>query len=160
MTSSECARALLLASIVLTTVATRARADVTDEARALFSRGRELASSGRCDEAIGKFRRALDLLPSGLGSLRNMALCEEQLGQFASARRDWWELRNRARDSRDSRYTGWDQDADEAFGKLGSKVAHVTIRVTGGNANATRVTINGESVDGRMSGEDVEPDPG
>ena len=98
-----------------------------EDARTLFAKGRQLRADGRCEEAIIEFRRALEVWPEGLGSLRNIAECEEQLGKYAAARRDWWDLRRAVLLSNEAKYEGWDRQAQEAHTRLATKGARVFI---------------------------------
>ena len=112
--------ALSFAAVLL--VAGPARADNQDS-ETFFAQGRQLRQAGDCLAAITAFRRALEIKPEGLGALRNVADCEELLGQFASARNDWWNLRRAVLQSNDPKYKGWDTDAEAAYAELASKVA-------------------------------------
>lgn len=128
------------------------------EARSLFAEARQLRLSGRCADAIPLFRQALETYPDALGSLRNLAECEEELGRFASARRSYWDLRVAALKSSDPKYAGWDLDATEAHARLATRVARLEIRVTG--PSAARVHLNGTPFDPRLYGVQVEHDLG
>jgi len=128
------------------------------EARSLFAEGRQLRLAGQCAEAIPRFRQALETYPDALGSLRNLAECEEELGRYASARRSYWDLRVAALKTSDPKYEGWDRDATEAHARLASRVARLQIRVTG--PSAARVYLNGTPFDPRLYGVEVEHDLG
>jgi hypothetical protein len=67
------------------------RADPLD-AKDMFAQARGLPLQGQCARSLPLFRRAYAMYPAGLGSLRNIAECEEELGHFASARRAWLDL--------------------------------------------------------------------
>jgi tetratricopeptide (TPR) repeat protein len=51
----------------------------------LLERANELAERGRCSEASGVFRRALDTQPSGVEALTGLAYCHLDAREFASA---------------------------------------------------------------------------
>ncbi len=144
-----------------------ARADPASDAKDLFARGRDLRAQGNCADAVSLFRKASDLFPSGLGSLRNLAECEEQLGHFASSHRAWLDLK-RALITEDARkYDGWAQDADQAAARLAPKVAHLTIDVNAvgpegaaTDASSVEVTLDGEPVATSLVGTPLERDPG
>ena len=131
-----------------------------DDSKTFFATGRELRAAGRCDEAIVQFRRALDINPQGLGSLRNIAECEEQLGQLASARRSYWDLRRAVRQTNETKYQGWEKDAEEAYQRLGARVPRLTVRLSGRELERVRVTVDGKPLDPRLVGTELERDLG
>ncbi|HEU4730236.1 MAG TPA: hypothetical protein VFT22_20205 [Kofleriaceae bacterium] len=80
----------------------RAHADPVDDpkiqrADALFAEGKALLASN-LDEACGKFRESLRENPAAIGTLLNVALCEEKLGHLASALTRFSEARDRAKE--------------------------------------------------------------
>lgn len=153
----SCCGAALLAALSVPALATGAEED----AKTLFARGRELRSAGRCEEAVIAFRRALEIYPEGLGALRNIAECEEILGRYASARRDWWDLRRAALQSNEARYDGWSDDAESRYRALGDKVGTLTIHLRGGEARGeVRVLLDGRPIDPRLLGVELERDLG
>ncbi|MEO5730888.1 MAG: tetratricopeptide repeat protein, partial [Byssovorax sp.] len=149
--------ALCFAAVLL--LAAPARASNKD-AETFFAQGRQLRASGDCVNAIVAFRRALDIKPEGVGALRNVAECEEQLGQFASARNDWWSLRRAVLQSSDPNYEGWEKDAESAYAKLAGKVAKLTVRASGEDLSRVRVSIDGKPLDPRLLGVELERDLG
>ncbi len=148
------------ASVVMTLLPAVARADAAADARELFVRGRALRTTGDCDGALPLFRRALALYPAGLGSLRNIAECEERLGRFASARRAWLDLEQSLGAGSGSKYEGWAWDAEQATERLGPKVATLTIEVAGSTNAGVDVTVNDERLAPSLIGTPVEHDPG
>lgn len=130
------------------------------ESRSLFAEGRELRMANRCADAIPVFRRALETYPEGLGALRNVAECEEELGRFASARRSYWDLRLAAMQTGASKYEGWDKDAEAAHARLGAKVARVTVVFQGNRPEGLVVRFNGKPFDPRLVGVEIEQDNG
>jgi len=148
-------------------VSSVARAEPVADAKDLFARGRELRAHGGCAQAVPLFRKAYALYPSGLGSLRNVAECEESLGNFASARRAWLDLSRALLEHPASRYEGWADDAKQAAARLEPRVAHLTIEVPGNalpgaspGAGAVTVTVNGEPLPSDLFGMALERDPG
>jgi len=131
-----------------------------EDAKTMFAAGRALRAEGKCEDAILQFRRALELHPEGLGSLRNIAECEEQLGKFAAARRDWWDLRRAVLQTNEPKYNGWDKDAEAAYTRLGSKVARVTVKLAGEQLERVRVSMDGKPLDPRLVGVELERDLG
>jgi hypothetical protein len=131
-----------------------------DDAKTLFASGRELRTAGRCADAILQFRRALEVFPQGLGALRNIAECEEQLGQYAAARRDWWDLRRAVMQSNEPKYAGWDRDAEQAHVRLAAKVARVVVRLAGARTERVEIQVDGKPLDPRLVGVELERDLG
>lgn len=162
--------AVLLCAATLSALAApsrSARADGEADAKDLFTKGRELRSKGDCQGALPLFRKAAQLFPSGLGSLRNLAECEETLHLWASARRDWVDLKRALLTMHDAKYEGWDAEAEAAASRLAPKVAKLTITIVqkGGDDAAIdpapfRLTINGEPLDKRLIGTELDRDPG
>lgn len=138
------------------------------DAKDFFARGRELRAKGDCAGAAPLFRKAWELYPQGLGSLRNLAECEEQLGHYASSRRAWLDLKRALLVSKDAKYEGWDADADAAASRLAPKVAKLTISIAQKGPNgegalsdpAVKVTINGEPLDRKLLEVALDRDPG
>lgn len=151
-------------------VSTPASADAESDAKDLFARGRELRGRGDYTAASPVFLKAWRTYPRGLGSLRNHAECEEQLGHFASARRAWLDLKRALLTApNDAKYEGWDKDAEDSANRLKPKVAVVTVDVTvrtpetEGPANeksGVELLVNGESVGASLIGTPLERDPG
>ncbi|MDP8999165.1 MAG: hypothetical protein M3O46_03540 [Myxococcota bacterium] len=138
------------------------RADAGTDAKELFERGRAQRVSGNCAGAVSFFRNAFALYPAGLGSLRNLAECEEALGKIASARRTWLELKRALVHNDDLKYAGWAEDAEQAAAVLAPQVATLTIVME--NETTTReavdVTLNGEPFPPSQLGTAIEQDPG
>jgi hypothetical protein len=162
-------RVAWLGAVIVATsfAATTARADTPVDARDLFARGRDLRAHGDCTTAVAVFRRAYEVYPAGLGSLRNIAECEESMGHFASARRAWLDLKRALLANRDAKYEGWAEDAEQGDARLAAKVATLTIGVDVVTASgetvpgeATEVTINGEPLTSGLVGMPLERDPG
>jgi len=137
------------------------------EAKDLFAQARELRLHGDCTGALPLFRRAFDVFPAGLGSLRNVAECEEALGHVLASRRAWLDLHRELLVNHESKYEGWEQDASRAAERLASKVATLTIDVqtvtaSGKPAPAPRVdvSINGEALSPDLVGRPFDRDPG
>jgi len=147
----------LAASTLL--VAPRAHADPESDAKDLFERGRELRKAGNCAAAAPLFEKAYAIFPSGLGTLRNAAECEEQLGKWASARRSWLELKRALMFAHDDKYAGWESDADGAAARLAPRVSHLTIEIVGAKETPA-VTIDGQPLEAQLVGTTLDRDPG
>ncbi len=137
------------------------------EGKTLFGEARELRQRGKCDDAIVVFRKAYETWPDGLGALRNAAECEEQLGMFASARHDWADLKVAVLQSNQPKYLnppdatqGWDKDAQQAHDALATRVARVTIKVTGPRPAGMRILVNGKPFGEELLGTELEEDNG
>jgi hypothetical protein len=157
----------VMAVLGVTAAPSVARADPASDAKDLFARGRELRAHGDCASAAGLFRKAYELYPAGLGSLRNLAECEESVGHYASSRRAWLDLKRATLTNDDKKYEGWGVDADAAASRLAPKLAMVTIDVTvlspSGETLAARgvdVTLDGEKLAPSLLGTGLERDPG
>ncbi len=144
-----------------------AHADAVADAKELFAQGRELRGRGDCANALPLFRRANAIYPAGLGSLRNLAECEELLGQFAAARGTWRDLERDLLQNSEPKYAGWSEDAEQGAARLASKVATLTVELTGttqagksGRTDDVEVTLNGESVSPGLLGTEIDRDPG
>jgi hypothetical protein len=143
-----------------------AHADEPD-AKALFAQARELRLHGDCTKALPLFRRAYDVFPAGLGSLRNVAECEESLGHFLASRHAWLDLHRELLVNRESKYEGWEQDASQAVERLASELATLTIDIQAVTASGepapaahVEVSVNGEALSSDLVGKPFERDPG
>jgi hypothetical protein len=150
-------------------VVPQAFGDAASDAKDLFTKGRELRAAGDCKAAVPLFRKAYQLLPAGLGSLRNLAECEESLSRYASSRRDWLELKRAVITAKDPKYDGWDADAEAAAARLAPKVSRLTIvlvdaaddaRLEGNALSGLTVTVGGELLDHSLIGTELDRDPG
>ncbi|MGZ3474745.1 MAG: hypothetical protein ACXWUG_10985 [Polyangiales bacterium] len=162
----------LVASVVAVSMALSsvpAFASSESDAKDLFTRGRDLRKNGDCPGAITLFSKAYQLYPQGLGSLRNLAECEEQIGKFASARRDWLDLKRALIVNKDAKYEGWDADADAAAARLEPKVVRLTLAITVMSSEGAgpltpdmpiRVIVNGEAIDVKLIDVPLDRDPG
>jgi hypothetical protein len=137
-----------------------------DDAKDLFARGRTLRAAGDCAAAVPIFRKAHALHPAGLGSLRNVAECEEALGHPAAARRAWLDLHRALAVVTDAKYDGWREDAAAAASRLQARVARITILVRWEIAIADRprprlrITLDDEPLAETLLGVPLERDPG
>ena len=144
-----------------------ASADPPSEARDLFERGRALRGQGDCASALPLFRSAFDVYPEGLGSLRNLAECDESLGRFASARRAWLDLKRALLGREEPKYAGWALDAEQGAARVAPRVATLTIELAVTNqrgeaapSQGIEVTANGERIDPALLGKPLDEDPG
>ena len=150
--------------------ATVARADAESDAKDLFARAKDMRTAGDCAGAVPLLRKAYKVYPNGLGSVRNLAECEEQLGHYASARRAWLDIKRALVTlPADTKYDGWDKDSETAAARLKPKVATVFVDVvvkspTGegpaGESSGVEVFVNGENLGTNLVGTPLERDPG
>lgn len=129
------------------------------QSESFFAEGRKLRLAGKCAEAIVAFRRSFELSPERIGSLRNIAECERELGKYASSRRSYWDLRRAAMKSDDPNYQGWDKDAEKAYDEMTPKVSHLTVKLEG-RTQGVIVAVDGLTLDPRLIGVEVEQDLG
>lgn len=115
--------------------------------------------AGDCAGAVVQFELARKAFPEGLGSLRNIAECQEEMGQTASARRSWWSLRREAMARNEERYNGWKEDAEKAHARLEASVPKVVIALDG-DLTRVEVTLDGRAVKTDLLGAPLERDPG
>lgn len=150
--------------LALFTTAAAAHAAPESDAKDLFARGRDLRAQNQCASASPLFAKAWKLYPEGLGSLRNLAECEEELRHYASARRSWLDLK-RALNTKgaDPRYEGWDADATEAAARLRPRVAtmvvDVQVKTAKGETLATEETGVELFIDGEALGKSLVSTP-
>ncbi len=159
------ATSLALAPAVVARDAAASEADAKD----LFAKGRELRQKGDCASAVPLFKRAYELHPQGLGSLRNLAECEEKLGLWASARRDGLDLKRAVLVAKEAKYQGWDADADAAAARLAPKVAQLVLEVRAKSEKGeapvaadgdVKVLVNGQPIDLKLLDVPLDRDPG
>ncbi len=151
-------------------VAPTARADAESDAKDLFVRARDLRTKNDCAGAVPLFRKAYKVYPNGLGSLRNVAECEEAIGHYASSRRAWLDIKRALLTlPHDAKYDGWDKDAEDAAARLLPKVATVFVDVVVSSPegespaherSGVHVFVNGENLGTNLVGTPLERDPG
>jgi hypothetical protein len=92
----------------------------------LFNEGRALFPYN-LREACLKFDKSLHYNPAAIGTLLNVALCDEKLGRFASAVARFTEARDRAREGDLPEHL---RAAEEHLTALEPQVPHLAIRLT------------------------------
>jgi hypothetical protein len=115
------ALALLLASLM--TGSALAQGDAA-AAEALYKEGKALASKGKYAEACPKFDASYKL-DKGLGTLLNLADCNERIGKTATAWAQWNEAADMARRDNDDR----EKPAAKRRDKLEPKLARLKVEV-------------------------------
>ncbi len=159
----------IAAAFAVLCTASVAHADAAADAKDLFERARVLRAAGKCDEAAPLFEKAAEIFPSGLGSLRNAAECEEALGHYATAHRLWNDLKRGVMLSKEDKYGGWQAEAEAAAARLEPKLAHVTVDVVERDGTTERklspknkvtVKIGTEAMPVALVGTLLDRDPG
>ncbi len=131
------------------------------DAKDPFEQGRALREKGDCAAAVPLFQKAHEAFPTGLGSLRNVAECEETLSHWAASRRAWLELKRALLFETSPKYDGWSTDAQTAAARLEPKVARVTIHVSRDSVAAPlHVSLNDEPVELALLDAPLERDEG
>jgi hypothetical protein len=145
------ARALFIVSLGFTaSAAAPAWAQAPTEGERLFVEGRTLMDEGKTDEACQRFERSY-ALEGALGSLLNLANCEEKRGRLRVALAHWKKAADTAGDQQKNRLYALGRAGD-----LEKKMPKVMVRVGASVAGAS-VTLDGEPM---ALGEKVSVDPG
>ena len=144
-----------LAFIVL--AATRiASADGPPLADQKFDAAQQLRDAGKIAEACALFRESLQLNPNAIGTLLNVARCDEEQGKVASAIRGFTDARDRASEQ----HLGPQRDAaDEHLRALVVRVPHLALVFAVPPSPETRITVDDVAID-PASAADVLVDPG
>jgi hypothetical protein len=107
--------------------APRAGADPRiDKADQLFAEGKALLGSNLI-QACDKFEASLQYNPAAIGTLLNVALCDEKLGKIASAVAKFTEARNHAKEQNLAEHV---RAAEDHIAALGPSVPHLAIQLT------------------------------
>jgi hypothetical protein len=149
--------AAILAAILLTGEAARAQAPSARDpvaAEALFREARQELTAGRYAEACPKFAESLRLDPA-LGTLLNLAECEEHDGKVASAWEHWRQGLDRlpAGDPRIAM-------AQQHFSALEPRLPRLTLQLAAGAPDDTRVLRDGVELGRATFGIALPVDPG
>ena len=126
-------------------------------AEALFDEGRRLAAAGKHAEACPKLEASQKLDPA-LGTLLNLADCNEKIGKTASAWAEYREAISLARQAGSAEREAFAADRAKA---LEAHLSTLTIRAAGGDgAQALDVKRDGVAVDSATLGTPIPVDPG
>ncbi len=122
---------VVLASLLVSGLGGRALAQPAvdpqiEKADALFAEGRALLDSDLL-QACTKFQESLHLNPAAIGTLLNVALCDEKLGRIASAVAKFSEARDRAKEQGLAEHV---RAAEEHILALEPGVPHIAITLT------------------------------
>lgn len=136
-----------------------AEASSSDKARAeaLFDEGRRLSQAGKYAEGCPKLEASQKLDPA-LGTLLNLADCNEKLGKTASA---WAQYREAVSLARAAGSSEREQFAHDRGKALEAHLSTLTIRVSADNGStAVEVKRDGEPVAAAELGSAIPVDPG
>lgn len=150
-------RSLLVAALL--TVAAPARADVDiPRADALFAEGQALKDTN-LGAACTKFAASLSYNPQALGTLLNVALCDEKFGRVASAVEKYEEALDRAKEQNLPEYIA---AAEEHLAPLRPLVPHLDITFAESPAPGTSLRIDDRiiPIDGSLKLAAIALDPG
>ena len=138
--------------IAVLLAASGARADDSEEAKALFERGRNLVKTGDNAGACPLFEQSLKLAPA-LGTKLNLAICWDATGRLAEAEGLFEQLVKETENAHQPQRT---ELAQKALDELSARVPRVKIDASNLPAAST-VDIDGKPID---AGEPVAIDPG
>jgi hypothetical protein len=149
--------ALGLASLALPYEIAYAEASSTASAQAaeLFEEGRVLLQKQDFRAACPKFADSAALEPK-VGTLLNLADCEEHLGRIVAARGHWQDAANHAHSVNDER----EKIARERFAALDPRVAKLTVSLAPSVPAGTHVTRDGVPLGAGSVGATLPVDPG
>jgi hypothetical protein len=119
----------------------------------LFRKGRELMEQGDAPAARARFLESLKLEPA-VGTLLNLANCEEKLGQLAAAL-EHWKAALAAMKPDDERAA----QARKRTAELEERVPRLTLKLAAAAPTTTRVRLDGVDVTASI-GHSVPVDPG
>jgi hypothetical protein len=126
-------------------------------AEALYQEGRQLMEAGRYAEACPKFAESQKLEP-GMGTLLNLATCNEKLGKSATAWTQFSEAYSILTKETDEQRAAY---AKERRDSLASALARITIQVPEASRTAGLiVSLDGVAVGSAAWGVAVPVDPG
>lgn len=125
-----------------------------EKADQLFAEGKALLGSNLL-QACAKFDESLRENPAAIGTLLNVALCDEKLGRVASAVAKFSEARDRAKEQGLPQHI---RAAEEHLAALAPQVPHVTIKLTE-QLPETKILID-DRIIALASLTDVAVDPG
>jgi hypothetical protein len=143
-----------LALLTVALAAAPARADQNAAAEALFQQGRVLVAAKKWAEACPKFAASYKL-DGGLGTLLNLAACEEEIGKIATAWAHWGEAVEIASRTGDKRA----ELAQKRRDALDAKLPKIQLDVVAGKSTLS-VERDGVKIDPAAFGVPLPSDPG
>lgn len=149
-------RAALLGWIVV--LSSTAYADIDmDRADAVFAEGQKLKDAGKQTEACEKFRESLAINPNAVGTMLNVAICDQAAGKIGSALRLFKDARDRGTEQRLGEHV---KLAEQHIGEIEADVPYLAI-VIAEPSDDTKVVVNNTVVAVQADGSASLPvDPG
>lgn len=138
--------------VVLGASTASADEDKVRRADALFAEGRALLKTD-LHAGCAKLAESYALNPQAIGTLLNVALCDEKFGRYASAAAKYAEARDRAREQAAKDHLA---AAEERLAAVAGRVPHVTVQLAE-SLPGTQVLIDGRVI---ASLADIPVDPG
>lgn len=146
---------VLACALLLAPVRPAAADNNVAKADALFAEAVKLRDSN-LELACAKFGEALQLNPQAIGTLMNVALCDEKLGRIATALRRFEEARERAIELNFAEHL---KAAQQKIAALSREVPHLTIRFEQPPPPQTKIVVD-DRVIPMSQLEDLRVDPG
>lgn len=140
--------------ILVTTSASAQEAADKAAAEALFDEGRKLMAAGNFEDACPKLEASQRLDP-GVGTMLNLADCQQKTGKTASA---WAQFREAISAAHNAGSLEREEIARSRARELESKLSYLTIETWKGQR--VQVTRDGEPVDEAVLGSAIPVDPG
>lgn len=137
-------RSIWIAPLACVTALVRVAAADIDikRADALFAEGLALRDKD-VGKACEKFRESLGLNPQAIGTLLNVALCDEKQGRIASAMAKFSEARDRAKEQQLPEYIA---AAQEHIDKLAPDVPYITLKFVEPPLPDTKIVVDEQVV--------------
>jgi len=148
-------RGLVIAAMLVGAVRTARADDNIAKADKLFAEGRALSESD-LHAACEKFEESLKFNSQAIGTLMNVALCDEKLGRTASAVAKFSEARDRAKEGNLDAYL---KAAEDRIAALTPRVPHVKLVFATPPLPDTRIVIDNKVITMAEIG-DIAIDPG
>ena len=147
---------LRTAIVLVALLGARASAETDiEQADKLFAEGLALRDTN-LEQSCDKFRQSLAKNPQAIGTLLNVALCDEKLGRIASAVERFSEARDRAKEGNLPDYL---EEAQRHIDALVPELPHVRIAFAD-KAPSTRVLIGDRVIPDDRLDDEIAVDPG
>ena len=130
--------------------------DDADEAERLFALGQQRKAEGNGAEACKLYDQALSHNHNAVGTILNVALCDEEAGKLASAFRLFTEARDRAREQGLQEHR---KAAEDHLAQIGDQVPHLAIAFTEKPPADSRLVIDDQMI-AIETAQDILLDPG